>query len=847
MRRQTKVHSLRRHFKESSPAEKTNTTTSSAWKRKSSSANFANTSIGRNASPQSRRSSTQDPLTNLTRFPTGLCSKCFEIVLHRFVNDRTTVQYHRNFVELVTSAKTCVLCCIFAKQAPLPPPDLSFTYDSRRAVVLSAARQPTSNVASPSLNLDKLIVHLPITKQNAGVQRAATLPVQAQLVATRDSPAATTGDVAGRRVYGGTNIVCATNWLADCVMHHTECRKSTDLIGSLMYAVPPRLLDLGCCDSSAITLIDTDHNFASPYVALTYTRGTAKVLSTNLANLDNRRKQIGTDKFNKTFKQAIYLTRMFGFRYLWIDAYCIVMDSPQDRTKHVPRMGIIYHNAALTLSAAVSASADDGLIRYKANILTEAKIPYRSKDGTPLGHFFATNSKPRDFNEDIANGELNQRGWCLQARALSRRTLHFGNDQLFWECDAGVWKEGCAIKYPPESLKDPLVHWRMSFVKYKRGAEPEQQKPLLANRKTIRPTSAMLVIPKIYHLWYSLITQYTGRILPREKDKSSGIAGLAYIFACLISQRQTQSGPSKPRPDTYVAGLWQNDLPFGLLWSSGSFHKWRMKFVKYPSKPRAPSWSWLSVEGPMRWPDGAVFSSGSFTGRSFMKVLDVGSHYDKRSGQDFATLRIRGKVALLSKLYGFRPEDAQWKREARDHDMAKHGQDEEEAEGPINLPCAMFDSSEVARVWSMLHGGSIDQRPNTGSSSEQPPSSRTTATFGRSSRSSTGTRRTPTKAQGNYDQQKDFVALLVIPAGCTQQNCAEHSFEASSLLGSNPEGRPKSVVFVKNNCGQGLAYALILYPSSMGEGLFRRVGIAQVRIADFATVERRRDREIVVV
>jgi len=690
--------------------------------------------------------------------------------------------------------------------------------------------------------------------------------MQAQLVASRDSQAATTGDIVGRRINGGTNMLCAINWLADCVMHHAECRKSTDLIGSLMYAVPPRLLDLGSCDSSNITLIDTDHNFASPYVALSYTRGTAKVLSTNLANLSSRRKQIGAEKFNKTFKQAIYLARMLGFRYLWIDAYCIVMDWPEDRTKHVPRMGIIYHNAALTLSAAVSASADDGMIRSKEKALTEAKVPYRLKDGTPLGHFFVTNQKPKTFYEEIANGELNQRAWCMQARALSRRILHFGNDQLFWECDAGVWEEGCSTKCPPETLKDPMVSWRMNFVKYKRGAEPQQHQKQLAplDRKTIRPTSAMLAIPKIYHLWYSLVTQYTARTLPREKDKSSGIAGLAYIFACLISQRQTQSGPSKPRPDTYVAGLWQNDLPFGLLWSSGSFHKWRMKFVKYPSTPRAPSWSWLSVEGPLRWPDGVVFSSGSFTGRSFMKVLDIGSHYDRRTDQDYATLKIRGKIALLSKLYGFRPEDAQWKREVREHDMTKHSHDEDEADGPINIPCAMFDSSEVARVWTLLHGGPLDQRPSSGSSSDQPQppqqsttikTSTTTNPFSRrSSRPSQPTttarpHQTPPKTKTTYDQQKDFLALLVLPAGCTQPSCTEHSFDTSysSLLGSNPEGRPKSVTFVKNNCGAGLAYALILYPSSMGAGLYRRVGIAQVRIADFASVERRRDREIVVV
>ncbi|KAK5939632.1 hypothetical protein PMZ80_008011 [Knufia obscura] len=763
-------------------------------------------------------------------------------------SDQVKVQHHRNFVDLVQSAKTCVLCLVFAKQAPVPPPTANFTYDGTKQIVLSAtSRKHTPGSSLPGLALDNLVAHLPIVRKDD--KRSLALPASAQLVAEQDSNAAKSGDVVRRRTYGGTKTTCAVDWLSECVMNHKECRKSTDLIGSLMYAVPPRLLDLGSGDTSPIRLLETDHNFASPYVALTYTRGDVKVFSTNRANVAAREEYINVEKFNKTFKQAISLTRQLGFRYLWIDAFCIVMDDPEDRTKHVPRMGIVFHNAALTLSAAVSATADEGLVRYKAKALPEAKIPYRTKDGIPLGHFHVTNYKPRGFNEDITQGDLNSRAWCLQARALSRRTLHFGHDQLFWECDAGVWSEDCSLRCSAESLRDPMVDWRMSLVKYKRARvpDPEPDQASLA-RKTNRPTTADLAIPKIYALWYNLVAQYTSRFLPREQDKSSAIAGLAYVFACLISQRQTVTGPGKPRADTYICGLWQNDLPFGLLWSSGSFHKWRNKFVKYPSAPRAPSWSWLSVDGPLQWPDGVVFSSGSFTGRSFMKVLQVGSHYDRRTNHEFSTIKVRGKVALLSKLYGFRPEDAEWKRAARDHDLQQHSGRSDEAEGPINIPCAMFDSAEVARVWTMLHGATAD-RPSTGSSSaDQTTSGRSHGIFGRSSRRSDTTRRPSTNVQSNmvHDQQKDFVALLVIPAGCSVADCQEHKFENSRLSATLP--LPADSAFrAKNNCGQGLAYALILYPSSMGEGLFRRVGIAQVRIADFATVERRRDREVVIV
>jgi hypothetical protein len=34
-----------------------------------------------------------------------------------------------------------------------------------------------------------------------------------------------------------------------------------------------------------------------------------------------------------------------------------------------------------------------------------------------------------DFDQDVLQGPLNQRGWVFQERALARRTIHFTNNQ----------------------------------------------------------------------------------------------------------------------------------------------------------------------------------------------------------------------------------------------------------------------------------------------------------------------------------------------------------------------------------------------------------------------------------
>lgn len=45
------------------------------------------------------------------------------------------------------------------------------------------------------------------------------------------------------------------------------------------------------------------------------------------------------------------------------------------------------------------------------------------------------------FNDDVEDGVLNKRGWVLQERALSPRTIHFTATQTYWECGSVIRSE----------------------------------------------------------------------------------------------------------------------------------------------------------------------------------------------------------------------------------------------------------------------------------------------------------------------------------------------------------------------------------------------------------------------
>lgn len=74
-------------------------------------------------------------------------------------------------------------------------------------------------------------------------------------------------------------------------------------------------------------------------------------------------------------------------------------------------------------------------------------------------------------------------------------------------------------------------------------------------------------------------------------DKLVAISGIASEYAKLLAG------------DTYIAGVWKDTLPFGLLWGREG---WAEDARPRPPAYRAPSWSWASVDCPVQFESDAL-------------------------------------------------------------------------------------------------------------------------------------------------------------------------------------------------------------------------------------------------
>ena len=74
---------------------------------------------------------------------------------------------------------------------------------------------------------------------------------------------------------------------------------------------------------------------------------------------------IEIEQLDVSIRDAIKVTRELGFRYLWIDALCIVQDDDMEKAREISRMYKIYINAVFTIIASRSRSVTEGLLSHR--------------------------------------------------------------------------------------------------------------------------------------------------------------------------------------------------------------------------------------------------------------------------------------------------------------------------------------------------------------------------------------------------------------------------------------------------------------------------------------------------
>lgn len=464
----------------------------------------------------------------------------------------------------------------------------------------------------------------------------------------------------------------AREWLAECLENHGNCRRVNDLDPERKW--PSRLVNVGPSDGSHDPRIEEGLHCRGDYLTLSYCWGDPSTITkTTKETLSEFKEHIPFSSLSHIFRDAIEFTRSFDIRYIWIDSLCIIQDSPEDQAAELPRMAEIYENALLNISASRATSGDSALFmpRQQFNLVKVSDSIRLGEDGANLP-LYITNQILFTFPDDVPMGTLASRGWCFQERLLSPRILHFGRDQLHWECHEGIWSESSTKRYRYDdfgSIDDGMLRVALqSNVVFSKPVGGIQIGPLIGNANErldeewnralaaadqVAPPPTSQDKRKMYDDWYKAVSAYTNRQLTKPKDKLPALAGAAVRFKSFIN-------------DSYVAGIWSEDLPQGLLWSRSAFEAVEVD----PSVARrpgvggwgemsddkgwrgAPSWSWASVDGPVHW-----VREGRGPAHIGPYAVMTKPHSDEAyGGLEWGAIRVRGHLVEVAQLSWIRVE-----------------------------------------------------------------------------------------------------------------------------------------------------------------------------------------------
>lgn len=289
--------------------------------------------------------------------------------------------------------------------------------------------------------------------------------------------------------------------LQACIAAHRGCKVRTS-------PLPARVLDVGSLENPYLRLVDANTRVVhhAKYACLSHCWGKSPHLKLCAETSQQFLLEIAWDSLSRTFQDAIELCRHLSLKYLWIDALCILQDSREDWRKESARMAEYYGNCHCCIAADWGSDGNAGLFMHDS----PAPLQLLDEHGRNLNIFIEAAEHPDHVFPSLP---LLTRAWAYQERLLSPRTIHFGNDKIWFECPES-----------PERYRGSRY-----FEVFRRARSLDAGS------------------------WTVLAEHYSELLITFPNDRLPALLGLARAYANAAIDRGQPLG-------SYLAGLWESTL-----------------------------------------------------------------------------------------------------------------------------------------------------------------------------------------------------------------------------------------------------------------------------------------------
>lgn len=283
----------------------------------------------------------------------------------------------------------------------------------------------------------------------------------------------------------------------------------------------------------------------------------------------------------KVVTDAMAITSGIGERYLWIDALCIKQDAGDEKALELLRMASIYNCAVVTIVPIDNASAHAPIPGLGLAGRGDASIPITPELSLAVR---------KKLDGIIKDSVYNTRGWCFQEAFLSRRSLYFSDQQVFFRCQECTHSEDLLSNTTgqDDAYKSQAQNLRSQGEGNTAGMSTLEA--LHASQKTFRELRTQEAQNDFMRSYSRLTDQYWSRALTVNNDVMDAFSAISTTLETLL--------------DTHIwAGLPEKFFHHFLLWEIGLRKQHGDDMWVYPQSSRqklqsaggdlVPSWSWM--------------------------------------------------------------------------------------------------------------------------------------------------------------------------------------------------------------------------------------------------------------
>ena len=378
----------------------------------------------------------------------------------------------------------------------------------------------------------------------------------------------------------------ASKWLSTCQAEH-NCSSEGISDSAPEGWVPTRLVDVGLEGRLPRLVLSnslaTTESGPLSWFTLSHCWGKSPQCRLLGHNLSQFLEALPLDELPQTLLDAIDATRRLGSRYIWIDCLCIIQEDTEDWSREAATMSLVYGLSTCTLSASHAKDGEGGCYsKRNPRMVVPCIVPmtfHHPYDGRTETCFCIVGQEfDKYWSTNVEERPLYQRAWAMQERLLSPRTLFFGKHQLLWSCGS---RETC----------ETFEHTSRRHVEHIRdGGCREAFVRLLESmgetRWGVEPISSSLE-------WCQFVHDYSRSMITYPTDRVVAFSGIpAAILAYRDTDRKKRKGTNPKLQQSY--GIWLDDqLSWSLLWDARFLPEHDQSYTI------APSWSWLSLNGPV--------------------------------------------------------------------------------------------------------------------------------------------------------------------------------------------------------------------------------------------------------